>query len=95
MRKSKRPDYIYFEPRTGNVRFDPLRTNFYVFRLKSEHLTKVELVVSKAFFGPHGYEYDVEFLKWLYDNDTGWDQLTGLPVPTMESPAFPSHPRFL
>lgn len=77
-----RPQYIYFEPRTGIVKDRPIRSNFYVYRLRSSLLAKVELAVSgHSSLKDEGFVYPQEFIEWLDRNDTHWDQRKGLPVP--------------
>jgi hypothetical protein len=80
----ERPERIFFEPQTGIVKSEPIRSNFYVFRLESKHLAKVELAVSKAMLQDEGFVYSMEFIEWLHENDTKWDQRTGLAVPFKE-----------
>jgi hypothetical protein len=38
-------------------------------------------MVREAGLGDDGLTYPVDFLKFIEDNDTKWDQKTGLPVP--------------
>ena len=38
-------EYIWFEPRTGIVKAEPIRSNFYVYRLPKACLARVELAV--------------------------------------------------
>ena len=76
-----KPEYIYFELNTGIVKSTPIRSNFYVYRLKPECLAKVELAVAGAGLSSAGLSYGPEFIEWLDKNDTKWDQKKGLPVP--------------
>lgn len=76
-----RPEYIYFEMNTGIVKTEPIRSNFYVYRLPSACLGKVELAVADATLGSSGLNFPEDFMAWLEVNDTKWDQKSGLAVP--------------
>lgn len=69
---------IYFIPQNGLVSRCPIRSNFYVYRLREKCLAKVELATNKAKLGSGGYVHEPEFLSWLAENDTEWDQKEGL-----------------
>ena len=73
--------YFYFEPQTGISKGAPIRSNFYVFRLHSACLAKVEAAVKNASLKSEGFVYPAEFIEWLHKNDTKWNQQTGLAVP--------------
>ena len=73
--------HIYFELQTGIVKSIPIRSNFYVYRLPKACLAKVELAVASAGLSDAGLTYDPEFIEWLTERDTNWDQKSGLPVP--------------
>lgn len=69
---------IYFIPQNGLVSRQPIRSNFYVYRLREKHLAKVELATNIAKLGSGGYVHEPEFLGWLEANDTKWNQKEGL-----------------
>jgi len=69
---------FYFIAQNGLVSRRPIRSNFYVYRLPEKYLAKVELAVHRAKVGTAGLEHDTEFLVWLDNEDTDWDQEEGL-----------------
>jgi len=69
---------IYFIPQNGLTSRRPIRSNFYVYRLPERCLAKCELACNSAKLGSGGYQHDREFLEWLEENDTKWDQREGL-----------------
>jgi hypothetical protein len=69
---------FYFDPQRGIIQNQPIRSNFYIYRLPGRCLAKVQLVIQGATLGSGGFSYDKEFLEWLEKNDTKWDQHTGL-----------------
>jgi hypothetical protein len=78
----EKPEFIYFEPRTGICKSAPIRSNFYVYRLPSRCLAKVELaVVNDSALRDIGLVYPEEFMRWLEANDTKWDQRSGMAIP--------------
>lgn len=71
--------YIYFEPQSGLVKKEPIRSNFYVVRLPASYLGKVELGIARARLEAEGFVYEPSFIHWIEVVDTRWDQKTGLP----------------
>ena len=64
-------EYFHFVAQTGmqkGQRFSA-PSNFHVYKLPYESLTKVEEAVRSAKKGVHGLEYTAEFLWWLEHND--------------------------
>jgi hypothetical protein len=73
---------FFFEPRTGIVKREPIRSNFYVYRLEQKYLAKVELAVENdSSLHDIGLVYPQEFMQWLDSVDTKWDQKLGLKTP--------------
>ena len=73
--------YIYVELNTGIVKNEPIRSNFYVYRLHKGCLPTVKKWISQAGLSDVGLTYPDEFAAYLNKHDTKWDQKSGLPVP--------------
>lgn len=71
-------EHFYFEPTTGIVKDTPIRSNFYVYRLRNEHRVHIERWAKICRLGPHGLEYPNVVMQALARLDTRWDQKTGL-----------------
>jgi len=69
---------FYFIAQNGLISRQPIRSNFYVYRLPERCLARCEIEVGNAPIGNGGLVHRRDFIVWLEHNDTKWDQKEGL-----------------